>query len=270
MHEELLAIERGLVTGQARKGQLYLVLVLVGVFAVLGSAGVAAWRFWPRSIAKGVPRTVLVADFDNRTGEDVFNGTLEPAMGLALEGATFINSYSRASAQKLADRLKLEGTGLSEKRARLVAQREGLGVVVAGFVDRDGAGYQVGARAVDAFTGQKIVEGVEAAPGKGGPVGRLEAGGQGPRRARRRHAARAPAEGGRDLQRRLPRGGPRLQRGQRPGGHPRQVRRGREALPGGHPARPGLGRAYSGLAVIEANRGHGADAAEALPGGDGP
>jgi tetratricopeptide (TPR) repeat protein/predicted Ser/Thr protein kinase len=127
----------------------------------------AASRLWSRPAPAPQPRTVLIADFDNRTGEDVFNGTLEPALGLTLEDASFVSAYGRASAQKLADRLKLEGTGLQERRARLVAQREGISTVVAGFVEKDGTGYRVGARAVDGFTGQKIVEVSELAAEKG-------------------------------------------------------------------------------------------------------
>lgn len=133
--------------------------------ALLAAAALpfVAWRLWPSPVASPVARTVLVADFDNRTGEDVFNGTLEPAFGLTLEGATFVSTFSRASAQKLADRLKLEGTGLAERRARLVAQREGISTVVAGYVDKDGGGYRVGVRAVDGFTGARIAEAEELA-----------------------------------------------------------------------------------------------------------
>ena len=261
VHEELLAIERGLATGEARKGQLFLVLVLAGVLAGVGAAGAAAYKFWPRTIAKGVPRTVLVADFDNRTGEDVFNGTLEPAMGLALEGATFINSFPRASAQKLADKLKLEGTGLSEKRARLVAQREGLGVVVAGFIDRDGPGYQVGARAVDAFTGQKIVEGVESAPGKDAALtaaSRLAAKVRGalgdvtPLALQLKEAETFSAAS-------LEAAHAYSQASDLAVIHGRYDDAAKQYLEAIR-LDPGLGRAYSGLAVIEANRGHGADA----------
>lgn len=134
---------------------------------LLAALPFVAWRLWPRPVAPPVARTVLIADFDNRTGEDVFNATLEPALALALEGASFVSTYSRASAQKLADRLKLEGAGLAERRARLVAQREGISTVVAGYVDRDGAGYRVGVRAVDGFTGARIAEAEEAASEKG-------------------------------------------------------------------------------------------------------
>lgn len=263
VQEEMLAVERGLATGEARKGQLFLVLVLGGVLAAVGAAGVAAYKFWPRSIAKGVPRTVLVADFDNRTGEDVFNGTLEPALGLALDGATFINSFPRAAAQKLADRLKLEGTGLGEKRARLVAQREGIGVVIAGFIDRDGSGYQVGARAVDAFTGQKIVEGVEGAPEKDASLA-----------AASKLAAKVRAALGDVTPLALQlKEAETFSAASLEAAHAYSQANDLAAVHGNYDGAqakyleairldPDMGRAYSGLAVIEANRGHGAEASK--------
>ena len=40
------------------------------------------------------PVSVLVADFENRTGEPVFEGSLEQALAIAMEGASFITSYN--------------------------------------------------------------------------------------------------------------------------------------------------------------------------------
>ncbi|MGC3996302.1 MAG: tetratricopeptide repeat protein [Anaeromyxobacter sp.] len=125
-------------------------------------AGLGVWRLWPSApAAPPAPRSVLVADFRNGTGEPVFEGTLEPALTLALEGATFLTSYSRGAALRTADQLRYQGAGLEEARARLVAQREGIDVVTAGTIDRAGGGYRVGVRAVDAITGQVIAEGSE-------------------------------------------------------------------------------------------------------------
>ena len=39
------------------------------------------------------PVSVLVADFDNRTGDPVFQGSLEQTLGLAMEGAPFITAF---------------------------------------------------------------------------------------------------------------------------------------------------------------------------------
>jgi tetratricopeptide (TPR) repeat protein len=235
---------------------------LVTAALLLAAAPLAAWRLWPRAAAAPQPRTVLIADFDNRTGEDVFDGTLEPALGLTLEGASFVNAYSRSSAQKLADRLKLEGTGLVERRARLVAQREGISTVVAGFVEREGAGYRVGARAVDGVTGQKIVEASELARDKGRVLAaasklaaavRTALGDVTPvalqlesaetYSAASLEAAHEYAEAN-DLA---------LKQGRYDEAHQHYL----EAIR----LDPGLGRAYAGLAVMEGNRSHHAEAA---------
>src|SRR5687767_9710451 len=49
--------------------------------------------------------SVLVADFDNRSGQAVFNGLIEQALNVALEGAPFISAYPRADAQRLVEQV---------------------------------------------------------------------------------------------------------------------------------------------------------------------
>ena len=101
--------------------------------------------------------SVLVADFENRTSEGVFEESLEPTFSLALEGASFINSFSRNQARKIAMQLKPGSTGLDEAGARLTAMREGISVVLSGAVEKDAAGYKVSAKAMDAVTGRTII-----------------------------------------------------------------------------------------------------------------
>jgi tetratricopeptide (TPR) repeat protein len=261
VQEELLVVERGLATGEARKGQLFLVLVLGGVLTVLGVAGAAAWKFWPRQIVKGAPRTVLVADFDNRTGEEVFNGTLEPAVGLTLEGASFISAYSRGTAKKVADQLKLPGSGLPEARARLVAQREGIATVVSGFVEKEGTGYKLGARTIDAFSGKPLLDKVESAADHGGVLAaasklaakvRVSLGDSTPESTLLKEAETFSATSLEAAHEYSVANELALTQGKYPEAEKHYL----EAIR----LDPGMGRAYSGLAVMEANRGHGADA----------
>lgn len=102
------------------------------------------------------PVSVLVADFQNRTSDSVFDGTLEPTFNLALEGASFIDSYSRGDAKKAAAELKPGTTSMDESLARLVAQREGVSVVVGGSIVSQGQGYRISAQATDSVTGKII------------------------------------------------------------------------------------------------------------------
>jgi tetratricopeptide (TPR) repeat protein/predicted Ser/Thr protein kinase len=142
--------------------------VAASIAAVLLAAG-GLWLYQKGRGAKPeVKRTqsVLVADFANHTGDAVFDGTLEPAFTVALEGASFVSSYSRNSARKVAAQLKPGATGLDENLARLVAGREGVNVVTSGSVDKSGDGFEVSVRAIDALTGKTIATDREKASGK--------------------------------------------------------------------------------------------------------
>ncbi len=132
-------------------------------FRVVGAAATTASRV---SAQAHKAESVLIADFQNKTGDAVFDGTLEPSLGLALEGAPFLTSYNRGQARKIAGQLKPGAATLNEPLARLVALREGIQVVTSGTIERKGSDYAVSIRAVDAATGKEIVSQEETASGK--------------------------------------------------------------------------------------------------------
>jgi eukaryotic-like serine/threonine-protein kinase len=102
------------------------------------------------------PVTVLISDFSNRTDNPVLDGTFEPVFQLALEGASFITTYNRGDAKKLARKMTNKADKLDEATAQRVAVNQGIGVVVGGIVDRKGNGYVMSARAIQAVTGKTI------------------------------------------------------------------------------------------------------------------
>jgi len=112
------------------------------------------------------PITLLVADFKNATADPVFDGTLEPVLTIALEGASFVNTYKRQDAHKIATQLKPDSVGLDEATARLVAMREGLGAVVSGSIRRNREAYTLSVSAVEPWNGKLIVEHAVEAGGK--------------------------------------------------------------------------------------------------------
>jgi len=95
------------------------------------------------------PMSILVADFVNETGDQSFNGALEQALNIAMEGAGFISAYSRPSAQKTAEELQ-PGSGLDGEMAQLISRREGIDVVLIGQIEATGSGYRVSVQALDA------------------------------------------------------------------------------------------------------------------------
>jgi eukaryotic-like serine/threonine-protein kinase len=111
-----------------------------------------------KSAAVHSPVSVLVSDFSNDTSDPVFDGTLEPAFSVALEGASFINTYNPVRAHKIAAKLQPGSTVMNEQLARLVATREGINIVVSGAIDREGNDYSLRVRAVDGVTGKVLTE----------------------------------------------------------------------------------------------------------------
>ena len=145
------------------------------------------------------PVSVLIADFDNQTGDPVFQGSLEQALTIGIEGASFITAYSRPEALAVATRLQ-SGSRLDESMARLVSAREGIKIILAGTIARDGANYRITVRALDPArrtgpgqaAGDRKCEGVEQDRGsESSRVARVGA----PRRARRHDTGKREARG---------------------------------------------------------------------------
>lgn len=127
---------------------------------VVGGLGLRYWM-GSKTPATQNPVTVLVADFANQTQDPVFDGTLEPAFTVALEGAGFINTFRRDQARKIGAQLnqgatKLEVNKLDASLARLVAQREGLDTVITGSIERREGNYAVSVQALDGITGKVV------------------------------------------------------------------------------------------------------------------
>jgi eukaryotic-like serine/threonine-protein kinase len=123
-------------------------------------ASVAAWYgLTHRSQAlpaKAQPISILVADFVNRTGDPAFDGALEPTLGLALEGANFVNTYNRGTAKRVAGQLQPGTTQLDERLARLVALREGIATVLTGEIRKDGDGFAISVKVLDGVSGKLL------------------------------------------------------------------------------------------------------------------
>lgn len=95
------------------------------------------------------PISILIADFENKTGDPVLDGVVEQALGLGVEGASFITAYPRRDALRAAAVIK-PGSKLDESTALLVARREGVGLVIGGGIEPSGGTIHITARAVRA------------------------------------------------------------------------------------------------------------------------
>jgi eukaryotic-like serine/threonine-protein kinase len=123
---------------------------------VLLAAGVVAWKTFSKTPGQHATVSVLVSDFENKTSDQVFDGTLEPSFGVALEGAPLINAYNRGNARRLAGNLPNPTGKLDEQAARLVAISQGINAIVTGSLSSRRGGYRLSVNAIDAVTGKTL------------------------------------------------------------------------------------------------------------------
>jgi Tfp pilus assembly protein PilF len=117
--------------------------------------------------AARAPLSMLIADFENRTGDSVFNGALEHAVAIGLEGASFVSIFPRQEA--LASARTITPTPqLSAETARLVAQREGVNAVVSGVISGGASGYVITVNIIDSVPGLTIASARQSVTTKDG------------------------------------------------------------------------------------------------------
>jgi tetratricopeptide (TPR) repeat protein len=137
----------------ARVSKRLLAGALVVVLAMIGGTYFVGRRAAAPAIQRA-PVGVVVADFENRTGDPVFDGSVEQALTIGLEGASFITAVSNRDTHRLA--AQLGAAAVDEATATLIAVREGVKFVVAGAIEPDGSGYRVSARLIDPAVGRTI------------------------------------------------------------------------------------------------------------------
>ncbi|HEV7220047.1 MAG TPA: protein kinase [Terriglobales bacterium] len=103
--------------------------------------------------------TVVLADFSNETGDEVFDDTLKQALSVALNQSPFLNVLPE---NKVAATLKLMsrpvGTKLTPDVARELCQRVGSKAYIAGSIASLGSEYVLGLKAVNCQTGDPLAE----------------------------------------------------------------------------------------------------------------
>ena len=112
----------------------------------------------PVELENPEPVSVLIADFDNRTGNPLLDGPLEYALRIGVEGAPHITSFNRNEALGIADRMQPKAEKLDAAAARRVAEREGVNLVLSGGIDADGQGFDLELQALHPGSGEVVFD----------------------------------------------------------------------------------------------------------------
>jgi serine/threonine protein kinase/tetratricopeptide (TPR) repeat protein len=131
-------------------------LVLAGAFGAQHAVAFAN-RDW-----------LAIADFENRTGDSLFDSTLNTALALTLEQSRRVNVFPRRSiAGSLRRMKKADNTPVDTQIAREIAQREGLRLVLAPAIGEVGGVYLLSAALIDPATGAPLKSESARAASKG-------------------------------------------------------------------------------------------------------
>jgi DNA-binding winged helix-turn-helix (wHTH) protein/tetratricopeptide (TPR) repeat protein len=142
-----------------RRSRVELVALAVALVVAIGALTTYLAR--PRPAGAGAPLTdrdsILIADFDNTTGDAVFDGTLRQAVAVELGQSPFLNVVSETRVREM---LRFHGRSPDEKvtqdLAREIAQRQGVEALLLGSIASLGRHYVIGLEAVSAASGETI------------------------------------------------------------------------------------------------------------------
>jgi eukaryotic-like serine/threonine-protein kinase len=136
---------------------------------VVAAALVAAGLYYRSHRAKPLTDkdTVVLADFDNKTGDAVFDDTLKTALSISLNQSPFLNVLSDSAVSKTLKLMeKPPDTLLTPDVARELCQREGSKAYISGEIARLGSEYVLGLKAVDCQSGDRLAQEQVMAPSK--------------------------------------------------------------------------------------------------------
>jgi len=152
-------------------GRLWKILIPIAVVVALIAGGLY-WRWGsttsPTSATPLTEKdTIVLADFENKTGDAVFDDALKQALSVQLGQSPFINILSD---RKVNETLRLmgrqSGIRISTDLARELCIRTGSKAIVLGTISNLGGQYVIGVDAVGCSSGDTLAQEQEEATGK--------------------------------------------------------------------------------------------------------
>jgi eukaryotic-like serine/threonine-protein kinase len=133
--------------------------VMLSVALAVAALAVGGYFYLHRPPKLTDKDTIVLADFDNKTGDAVFDDTLKTALTVSLRQSPFLNVLSD---DEVATTLRLmqrpTSTRLTAELVRELCQRAGSKVYVAGSIASLGSEYVLGLKAVNCQSGEAVVE----------------------------------------------------------------------------------------------------------------
>ncbi len=142
----------------ARVAKLWKIAIPVLLIALLVAGGLY-YRSHQQSKRLTDKDTIVLADFDNKTGDAIFDDTLKTALNVSLRQSPFLNVLSdRELAKTLQHMTRPVSTKLTPEVARELCLRAGSKAYLTGSIGSLGSQYVLGLKAVNCQNGDTLAE----------------------------------------------------------------------------------------------------------------
>lgn len=149
-------LEQEVQVGAAFRRRIWLPVATAAALAV--ALGISLWLAQRPRLAFQQRDWVLTATFENRTGESIFEGTLEYALERELSNSRFVNAVPR---ERIADALGLmrkpTETRIDAALGREICLRDGgIRALLAGRIEKMGSSYLLSASLIEPVSGATV------------------------------------------------------------------------------------------------------------------
>jgi eukaryotic-like serine/threonine-protein kinase len=139
-----------------RQGRISGVVMALGAMVLL-AFGVGSYFYFHRTPKLTNKDTIVLADFDNKTGDASFDGTLRQVLSVQLEQSPFLRLISQ---QRIQQSLQMMGqkqdAKLTPDIARELCQRTGSAAVLDGSIAQIGMQYLLTLKAINCVSGESL------------------------------------------------------------------------------------------------------------------
>ena len=132
-------------------------LIVVGVFA-LALFATLFWYFKHSRVAPLTDKdTILLTEFENKTGEEVFDSTLRQGLAVQLQQSPFLDIFPETRTRATLQLMSLSpDERVTRERAREICQRQGLKAFIAGTIVKFERNYSITLEALNGQTGDQL------------------------------------------------------------------------------------------------------------------
>ena len=137
------------------------------IIILFGLAGGVLFFYPSKTIPFSARDWILITDFENLTGDEIFDRSLNAALTVSIQQSNYVNVFPRSRVKETLQRMqKQKADSLDEALGREVALREGIKALVVPSINRIGEVYVLSTRIVDPKSQVTLISKSTQAKGK--------------------------------------------------------------------------------------------------------